>query len=183
MQASELETTRAEGLDALKARVRGLVGTRADPILDQIADIGQLTWAGYHDVVLRRRHAPGLALLGDAAHAMSPQLGQGANLALLDAWVLADCLRERPADLDGALRAYSERRAAHLRFYSWASRLMTPVFQSRLGLLAPMRDLLAGPLARVGPLRAQMLGSLAGEKTGLMSVLDARDVPGGPDPP
>ena len=32
-------------------------------------------------------------LLGDAAHASAPQLGQGASLALEDAVVLADCLR------------------------------------------------------------------------------------------
>jgi 2-polyprenyl-6-methoxyphenol hydroxylase-like FAD-dependent oxidoreductase len=32
-------------------------------------------------------------LLGDAAHASAPQLGQGAGLALEDAVVLADCLR------------------------------------------------------------------------------------------
>ena len=46
--------------------------------------------AVYRDVRLARWHADGLAVVGDAGHAMSPQLGQGANLALMDAAALAD---------------------------------------------------------------------------------------------
>jgi FAD-dependent urate hydroxylase len=37
-----------------------------------------------------------VALLGDAAHAMSPSAGQGASLAMEDAMVLAQCLRDAP---------------------------------------------------------------------------------------
>ena len=152
LPADRLEATRAAGLDAWKANVRELAGDRAEPITEQITAMEQLLWAGYHDVVLRRLHSDGLALLGDAAHAMSPQLGQGANLALVDAWTLADCLRSAPS-LAAALPEYTRRRRAHLRYYAWASRLMTPAFQSRLGVLAPPRDLLTQPLARVPWLR------------------------------
>ena len=67
---------------------------------------GQLLPAAYEDVVMRRRHAGRLVFVGDAGHAMSPQLGQGVNLALLDAHVLARCL-ETHADVDAALAAYS----------------------------------------------------------------------------
>jgi 2-polyprenyl-6-methoxyphenol hydroxylase-like FAD-dependent oxidoreductase len=55
-----------------------------------------------------------LALLGDAAHAMAPNLGQGANSALVDAAVLLDELR-RSATPDGALAAYDARRRPAVR--------------------------------------------------------------------
>jgi len=120
---------------------------------------------------MREWHAGRLVFVGDSGHAMSPQLGQGVNLALLDAHVLARCL-ERHAGVDAALAAYSEARRAHLRFYSWASRLMTPVFQSHLGVLGPPRDLLLHPVSRIPWMRRQFVASLAGAKTGVLSTLD-----------
>ena len=68
-----------------------------------------------------------LVLLGDAAHAMAPNLGQGANSALVDAAVLLDELR-RARTLDEALAAYQRRRSAKVRQVATAS--------ARLGRLA-----------------------------------------------
>lgn len=53
------------------------------------------------------------ALLGDAAHAVVPFYGQGANAAFEDCMVLDDCLREFPSDVAEALRAYELRRKEH----------------------------------------------------------------------
>lgn len=50
-----------------------------------------------------------VALLGDAAHAMTPNLGQGGCLAIEDAVVLADCLSSE-ADTVRALKLYEKRR-------------------------------------------------------------------------
>jgi 2-polyprenyl-6-methoxyphenol hydroxylase-like FAD-dependent oxidoreductase len=51
-----------------------------------------------------------VTLLGDAAHPMTPNLGQGAAQAMEDALALASCLREH-SDPAAALRAYEEPRA------------------------------------------------------------------------
>ena len=54
-----------------------------------------------------------VALLGDAAHAIVPFYGQGANAAFEDCIVLDECLREFKDDPAEALRTYEERRKRH----------------------------------------------------------------------
>ncbi len=74
-----------------------------------------------------------LVLVGDAAHAMAPNLGQGANSALVDATVLAvELAADQP--VDQALSRYTERRRPAVRRVqdaadrlAQASRLSNPV--------------------------------------------------------
>jgi salicylate hydroxylase len=57
----------------------------------------------------------GLALIGDAAHAMTPFAAQGAAMAIEDAWVLAALATERPDDLPAALTRYETLRRPRIR--------------------------------------------------------------------
>ncbi|MER7016293.1 NAD(P)/FAD-dependent oxidoreductase [Saccharopolyspora sp. NPDC000359] len=63
--------------------------------------------------------APGMALVGEAAHSVHPMAAQGMNSAIYDAHALATCLAERSpssggSDVDSALREYQQRRLPDL---------------------------------------------------------------------
>jgi salicylate hydroxylase len=68
-------------------------------------------WALYDRDPLERWSRGRATLLGDSAHAMLPYLGQGAAMAIEDAYALAAMISRQPQDLDGALAAYERIRA------------------------------------------------------------------------
>lgn len=150
---------------------------RLAPLVDRAAALPRMA-ARYFDVRVHRPCAPGLALVGDAAHATSPQLGTGASLALADAWTIAAALRrygDRDANLDAALDAYAGSRRQHVAYYQWVSKVMTPAFQSGLTPLAWLRDGAMPTAARVPWVRRQMVTTLMGVRTspwGMWSLPD-----------
>jgi 2-polyprenyl-6-methoxyphenol hydroxylase-like FAD-dependent oxidoreductase len=90
---------------------------------------------------LKRWSKDRVTLLGDAAHPMTPNLGQGACQALEDAAVLARCLTGA-SDVASALREYEERRLARANRVALMSRRLGAILQlhNRFGCL--VRDLL-----------------------------------------
>ena len=75
-------------------------------LLDSVGEVS--LWGLFRHPVARRWHGARCALVGDAAHPTLPFLAQGANLALEDAWVVADCLARLP--MSKALATYQTRR-------------------------------------------------------------------------
>src|SRR6185369_12265983 len=142
---------------------------RAEALLAQIETAEQLLPASYFDVSLPRFHAERLVFIGDAAHATSPQLGQGTNLALEDARVLAACV-SGCADLGSGLSRFNAERQRHVRYYQRASWALTPFFQSDFAWLTPLRDALLGSLCRFPPSRRLMLGTLGGVARGFLGA-------------
>ena len=129
-------------------------------MLQQLSHASQLQLGSYSDVLMPWFDGSSgrVVAIGDHAHATSPQLGQGANLALVDALTLADALADAgagapPAAADArraavrtALRAYTRARRVRIHFYQLQSRLLTPLFASPSTAVAAVRDV-AMPLA------------------------------------
>jgi 2-polyprenyl-6-methoxyphenol hydroxylase-like FAD-dependent oxidoreductase len=136
------------------------VSPRAQALLDQITDWSQVLTARYGDVGMSRWHGDGVVFLGDAGHAMSPQLGQGVNLALADASCLARCIARYP--LQAALARYSRERKLALAYYRFASRQLTPWFQSDHEWLTPLRMAFFGVTRHFAPARKFMTRTMAG---------------------
>jgi 2-polyprenyl-6-methoxyphenol hydroxylase-like FAD-dependent oxidoreductase len=82
-----------------------------------------------------------ISLLGDAAHPMTPDLGQGACQAIEDAVVLAKCLSEE-SDPAAALRHYEAHRARRVAVIVQRSRRLGRVAQLKNPLLCQLRDVL-----------------------------------------
>ncbi len=150
----------AAALDASDEQLQVMLTNATDNVL------GKLTPSGPRgSFPLKAQHAdqyvlPGLALVGDAAHAVHPLAGQGANLGLADAETLASVItaalaaNENPGDLP-TLRKYERaRKGANqtmLHFIDGLNRL----FSNDSTSLARLRGTGMRLFNRSGPIRAR----------------------------
>jgi 2-polyprenyl-6-methoxyphenol hydroxylase-like FAD-dependent oxidoreductase len=141
----QAEEVRARGLEAFRADVSA-VGAPMAPQVEAIAgwdDVKLLTVALDR---LERWHRPGLLVIGDAAHAMSPIGGVGINVAVQDAVAAANILAgplAQGADPDPLLARVQARRMPAVR--------AVQAFQD-----AAQKRIIGRLLATDGPVRAPL---------------------------
>ena len=159
---------RGEGLDAFKARVRA-VGRETAGVDEAIRGWDDVKLLTVTVDRLEQWSRPGLLVIGDAAHAMSPIGGVGINLAVQDAVAAANLLAAplaRGEDTDPLLPKLQARRMRPVKLTQGMQRLVqdaviAPLLSGGSRLAAPpfaARLLDAVPLLRRIPARLVGLG-------------------------
>jgi len=140
---------RAAGLEALRAEVAAIIPELRDALPGALQDWHAVSLLSVEASRVRRWYRPGLLLIGDAAHVMSPVGGVGINYAIQDAVVAANVLaprlrqaRRRPGRGIGTapLIRVQLQREIPTRFIQTLQnlvqeRLLTSVSQSRFAVL------------------------------------------------
>lgn len=106
--AGAAEAVARSDLAAFRQEWRRILPAAAD-LLERVSSVDDLLINTVRRVDCRRWFSGRLVLLSDAAHAMAPNLGAGANSALADGVVLAEELAGAPSVMD-ALAGYDKRR-------------------------------------------------------------------------
>ncbi|WP_343240935.1 MULTISPECIES: FAD-dependent monooxygenase [unclassified Streptomyces] len=111
-----LRELRRSGLDALHGRLGELAPELAEPARQTLRDWSDTALLDIFSTTVPHWSAPGVVLIGDAAHTLSPVLGQGVNHALADAAALAPLAAAalhsgEPAGLDRATGQFQRQRS------------------------------------------------------------------------
>lgn len=170
-------------------------GREVKRILEAVPDWDQVNYAEAREIRARRWHAGPAFLVGDAAHAMLPDLGQGANSAMVDALVVVRLLarmrserRTPPRPLPCATfylpalpaplppleqvgRSYEALRKPFVTRIQRSARQVGTVASWTLPPARWARDALIRLTTRLPPLRNRMLTLTAGVQEGEQSFL------------
>jgi 2-polyprenyl-6-methoxyphenol hydroxylase-like FAD-dependent oxidoreductase len=142
-------------------------------LLAHVGSFDDLIVSGVRRVRCRRWADGRLVLLGDAAHAMAPNAGQGANSAMVDSLVLAEELA-RPQPIGTSLRRYEHRRRRKVaRLQDVADRL-AGLSGLRARPLIALRDAALHAAARYPTLGERQVRSAQQEQPALLRAAAKR---------
>jgi 2-polyprenyl-6-methoxyphenol hydroxylase-like FAD-dependent oxidoreductase len=144
--AGAAEAVSRRDLGAFRQVWRQVLPTAAD-LLESVSSFDDLLVNTVRQVDCRRWFSGRLVLLGDAAHAMAPNLGQGANSALVDGVVLAEELARTPSVMD-ALARYDKRRRPLARRVQKTAAMLQRLCGIEHVTTVRVRDALLAGLAR-----------------------------------
>lgn len=137
----------------------------AEPFVMQVASLDALTLAIYRHRTGSPHSGSRVFHIGDAWHCTSPQLGQGANMALVDAAALASALAFADQMEEIGLY-YKNLRSDHVALYQVMSALFTPLYQSDSKLLPVIRDTIIHNFAR-WPLARKLIAKIVSGSLGI----------------
>lgn len=125
-------------LERFRARFESF-GGQVPEVLETLRASEELIHNDLEELAPGDWHRGRVGLIGDAAHALTPNMGQGAAMALEDAMVLVELLRAGAPlpDLLGSLHA---RRASRVRWVQDQSRRIGRIGQLENGWLCPVRN-------------------------------------------
>jgi 2-polyprenyl-6-methoxyphenol hydroxylase-like FAD-dependent oxidoreductase len=157
---------------AMTGRKRFLLSQFAgwhDPITELIErmDEDRLFIADFYDSTPRALATGRIALLGDAAHPMTPDLGQGACQGIENAVVIADCL-SRPGEREAALKLYGSLRLRRVRHIVRESRYLGLLATSSSPVVVGIRNLVARSMPNW--VNSRIVGRYASEESFLQTL-------------
>lgn len=126
-------------VEGLRARFAGYPAP-ADALLAKVTSLAQVLHNDLEDGIPARWWAPRRVLIGDAAHAVTPNMGQGAGLAIEDAACLAALLAEGGAN-DATLAKFQQLRQPRATWIRDQSRQIGAIGQWENAAARWLRDL------------------------------------------
>ena len=147
LKPSEMDALRERGIQQWREEFLA-IWPEAEPFVAQVHSFDALTLAIYRHRTGRPVTSRRIFHVGDSWHCTSPQLGQGANMALIDAMAIAQAMG-RDDDPRMIAQTYAHLRSDHVELYQLLSRVFTPLYQSDNAALPVIRNLIIHNTARL----------------------------------